>query len=139
MKIDYEVVGVKHKFDRLEKLLHLSNFEGVDYDQMTSLFEFGFLYNSDTGEIITTHRISVWYRVKEEMRFGVGNLTPSQIQECFRQDQELILDEAECSLEEWNEMCYVYKIQEIQNATGSLKLKSIPLTLDLDGLISYLC
>lgn len=131
------VISTK-QFDKVCNLLDGTDFQGVDYEKFISLFKYGFVYDSLTEKLITTHTVSVWNDLNVPIKFSITNLPLDKINKVFDEHSTEILSENKLVLSEWNELCDSYKINLIEISTGGLELKELPLDIDCHGLIQYL-
>ena len=138
MKKINNIVISDDKFETLGNYLDGTDFNGVGYDKNVTLLEYGFVYDSRTGDLIVTHPSYVWNEMNVPIRFGVTKVSKEQIEEMFEKDSTQILSENKLTLPTWNEICEEYKINLIETTTSGLGLSKIHLTMTYEDLIEYL-
>lgn len=127
-------VITKEQINRLRVLLDTTDFNGVIYDKEKSLLEYGFVYDSQTGVVISTHPSYVWNKVNEPIKFGVSLLPKTQINETY----QLKSDEIDLTESEFLDLCDELKINEIESKTSGLGLRSVTMDKTFDDLVEYL-
>lgn len=138
MKRINEIVLSIEKYNVLGTLLDGTDFNGVEYDKNETLLEYGFLYDSRTGDMIVTQPLYVLNNNNRPIRFGILKLSNNKINEVFEKDSTQILSENELTLPTWNELCDEYKINLIETTTRGLDLSKVNLTMSIDDLFKYL-
>lgn len=125
------------QIERLRVLLDTTDFNGVDFNKEASLLEYGFVYDSRTGVVISTHPDYVWNKKDSPIKFGIGTITSAQITEAFNSGKSQIITDG-MTTKKFNEMCDEFKINEIELKTASLGLRGIPMTMSFDDLVIFL-
>jgi hypothetical protein len=126
------------KFNTLGNYLDGTDFNGVEYNKNETLLEYGFLYDSRTGDMIVTLPNYVWEEKDSPIKFGVTNVSKDKIDEVFDNDSTRILSENKLTLPKWDVLCDEYKINMIENTTMGLDLSKVELNMSVDDLIEYL-
>lgn len=126
--------------NREEISTHLdgTDFFGVDYDKMKSLLDYGFLYDSRTGDMILCERGYILKEMDSPIMFGLTNISKEVIDSLFETHKDQILEEYEIDHSDLDEMCYEYKINLINSEVGELGLSLIELNMDVSDMIIYL-
>lgn len=133
-----DIVLSDEKFKTLSNYLDGTDFNGVEYNKGETLLEYGFLYDSRSGEVIVTHPIHVWNEKEVPIMFGITNIPREDIIKSFRKESARILIENDLSLPKWEGLCDEYKINIIENTTMGLDLSNVKLDMSIDDLLDYL-
>jgi hypothetical protein len=128
----------KEHYDTISNLLDGTDFEGVDYDKDKSLFNYGFVFDSRSNLLISTHSMNVWNTKDCLMHFGIVELTMDSVDEVYKENSEQILSDNLITPEEWEELCDSYKINLVENSTGGLNLKGMNMDITSEKLIEFL-
>jgi hypothetical protein len=138
MKTFNDIVISEEDFNTIGNLLDGTDFHGVGYVKNVSLLKYGFLYNSQSGELLVTHKDYIWDIKNMSMHFGVKKFTQEDIVNVFDKDSVKILKEYDLSLSEWDALCDSYKINMTENSTGGVELTMTRMNMNIEGLIEYL-
>jgi hypothetical protein len=113
-------------------------FEGSSANKEDSLFEDGFVYDSGTGILITTKPSYYWEMTGDEIMFSVTKLEVDNIDGTFS-DNMWLLEGEQKSESDWIEMCYPYKIVDLDLYVKDFNLPTaLEMDKTADDLIKYL-
>mgnify|MGYP000016303559 CR=1 FL=1 len=131
-------VITNEQIDVITELIETSLFQGPDYDHDKSLFEFGFVYDSNTGIAIVTKKMFMWENMKEPLTFKIGEVNMDDIHAIFKANKEAILKISGLDESDWMAMCDSYKIMEIEQFNLGLTHKMPVKHYSIDALTKYL-
>lgn len=127
-----------NKLDILRPLICGSDFTGVDCDELTSLFEYGFIYDIYTGDMIYTHSIDVWNDLDVDIRFNVVNVSEEDVTNIFNKNKDTILFSHDITSKEWFEFDIETKINILRTTSDYFNHFEMKLSMNIDDLVNYL-
>lgn len=133
-----DIVITLDNIKKLGMLLDTTTFSGIGFDKVTSLLEFGIVYDNMTETCIVTYPDYVWDSKESPIKFGVVEITSEQINKVFEENKELILTQEEITEEYFYGLNEVMKIWTVESYTSGLGLLGNPIDKTVDELFEYL-